>query len=173
MARSNSTLSGCLELMLAIGFWTFLLLHPRVSSIAAIENATMTRRNILNTSPKYCVPRLGAQQGGFLGRLQQAFHLTGRITVAKHVIAGNENFYSGADRWSNRCQVYAAINFDAEIQVPGGPHGCKLTDLLQRPGNKLLPAKTGIDRHHQDIVDEVEHLAEGLHRSRRIDGHAH
>src|ERR1035437_821447 len=70
-ARSNSTLSGCFELRLAIGFWTFLflLLHPRVSSMAAIENAMMTRRNILNTSGKYYVPRLGAQQGGFLGHL--------------------------------------------------------------------------------------------------------
>src|SRR5664279_4211298 len=55
MARSNSTLSGCFELTLAIGFWTFLLLHPKVSSIAAIETAMMTRRNILNTSGKYCV----------------------------------------------------------------------------------------------------------------------
>src|ERR1700687_5936250 len=100
MARSNSALSGCFESMLAIGFWTVLLLlwlHPRVSSMAAIENAMMTRRNILNTSEKYCVLRLGAQQGGFLGRLQQPLHLTGRIAVAKHVTAGNENFYSGTD----------------------------------------------------------------------------
>src|ERR1019366_187224 len=56
---------------------------------------------------------------------------------------------------------------------PGGPHGCQLTDLLQRPRNKLLPAKTWIDRHHQDVVHQVEHLAEGLYRSRRIDDYAH
>src|ERR1039457_6825560 len=104
-ARSYSTLSGCLELMLAIGFWTFLLLHPRVSSFAAIENAMMTRRNILDTSGKYCLPRLGAQQGGFLRSLQQRLHLTGRIAVAKHVAAGNENFHSSANGWSDRCQV--------------------------------------------------------------------
>src|ERR1019366_2679175 len=172
MARSNSTLSGCFESMWAIGFWTFLLLHPRVSSRAAIENATTARRNILNTSGKYCFPRLGAQQGGFLGGLQQRLHLTGGIAVAEHVTAGNENFHSGADRWSNRCQIYAAIDFDSLAQSLGGAHGCQLTDLLQRPRNKLLSAKTRIDRHHQDIVHQVEHLAERLYRSRRIDDYA-
>src|ERR1039457_1115808 len=172
MARSNSTLSGCFESMWAMGFWTFLLLHPRVSSMAAIENAMMTRRNILNTSGKYCFPRLGAQQGGFLGRLQQPLHLTGRIAVAEHVTAGNENFYSGADRRSDRCQIYAAIDFDAVVQSLGGAHGCQLTDLLQRPGNELLPAKTRIDRHHQDIAHQIEHLAECLYRGRRVEDHA-
>ena len=34
-------------------------------------------------------------------------------------------------------------------------------------GNELLPAETGIDRHHQDMVHNVEHLAEGLHRGGR------
>src|SRR5664279_1583 len=172
MARSNSTLSGCLELMLAMGFWTFLLLHPRVSSMAAIENAMMTRRNILNTSGKYCLPRLGAQQSGFLGRLQQRLHLTGRIAVAKHVAAGNENFHSSPNGWSDRCQVHAAIDFNAIVQTLGGAHGCQLADFLQRPGNELLPAKTGIHRHHQDVVHQIEHLAERLHRGGRVEDHA-
>src|SRR5208337_822550 len=49
MARSYSTLSGCLELTLAIGLTDFLLVQPTNTIALAIRTDKRTRRNILAT----------------------------------------------------------------------------------------------------------------------------
>ena len=44
--------------------------------------------------------------------------------------------------------------------------------LCSVDGNKLLCSETWIHRHHQHVVDDVEHFRERLDRGRRIDHHA-
>ena len=39
-------------------------------------------------------------------------------------------------------------------------------------GKERLAAESGIDRHHQDDVDEIEHPRNAFHRRRRIQHHA-
>ena len=40
-------------------------------------------------------------------------------------------------------------------------------DLLQRGRDEGLPAEAGVHRHHQDQVDEVDHVLQRLDRRRR------
>jgi len=44
-------------------------------------------------------------------------------------------------------------------------------NLAQRAGNEFLGAKTGIHRHDQHVVHDVQNLVEHLHGRRRIDHH--
>ena len=46
-----------------------------------------------------------------------------------------------------------------------------LLHFVQRCWDELLRPKPRIHAHHQHIIDNVEHFAEGLDRSRRIDHH--
>src|SRR5208283_1722454 len=99
-------------------------------------------------------------------------NVVARVAVPEDMTAGNKYLHSSARRRAYRLQINTAVDFDAEIHSLGSPHGGQLADLLQRAGNELLPSETRIDGHDQHEIHNVEHFAERLHRSRRIDDHS-
>src|SRR5205807_8549699 len=69
----------------------------------------------------------------------------------------------------DRVQSYTSIYHDAVIQPTVGTELGYTPDLVQSTRNELLGAKTGIYRHYQHVVHDVEHFAEGLNRRGRVD----
>jgi hypothetical protein len=47
----------------------------------------------------------------------------------------------------------------------------KRFDFLQRARNEFLPAESWVHGHHQNVVDDVQHFIEHVHRRCWIDDH--
>src|ERR1700761_9097698 len=111
MARSNSTLSGCLESTFAIGLVTFLLMQPVAASRAApMEIAMSARRNIPTTFSKP-QNQSGSQpweedllttsdpyQGRILRGFQQIPCVARRVAMPEYGTSGDDNLDPGANR---------------------------------------------------------------------------
>src|SRR5215468_1362381 len=137
MARSNSTLSGCLEPTLASGLLTFLLVQPMLSASApsrtivgklrdirtsetgrrrkpSILRADSRRARIRNS--RYTNPfELNLQQSRFGCGLQQLLGICLWIALGEHGVACHQNFCAGADNLGHRIKGDAAVNLDPEM----------------------------------------------------------
>src|SRR5580704_16327163 len=169
MARSNSTLSGCLELTSASGLVAFLLVvQATVSTNPASSATTVIRRDMepreLRTSDSL--------QCSFGGCLEQFSGVASWIACTEHGVARHQNFRSRAHYLCHRIQGNAAIDFNPIMQTAVRPQVRQSADLMYHRRNELLPAKTGIHRHDQHEVDDIQHFGQGFNRSRGIDDHS-
>ena len=106
-----------------------------------------------------------------MGGLQKIFGVNLWIAFAEHGVACDKNFCPGANHVTNGIECDAAIDFDAKIQPAFGTQLAEATDFVERARDEFLAAKAGIDRHHQDVINHVEHLAERVDGRRGIDDH--
>ena len=114
----------------------------------------------------------GTSEGGRAGGFEEFVGVGTDIAVAKDGVARNEEFGAGFDDVRDGFQVHSTIHFNAEIQFAFGAHAGKRSNFVEGIGNEFLAAKAGIDAHHQDVVDEVQHLGQSLNRSGGIQDHA-
>src|SRR5579872_7155725 len=108
IARSNRTLSGCLESTLAMGLVTFLFVQATVIR-STLNNRNVTRLRDISTSKAVSSSENSCQfrasssigrfnqkldllQRGFRRCLQQFSGIGGWIAIAEHRVACNENF---------------------------------------------------------------------------------
>ena len=73
--------------------------------------------------------------------------------------AGDEHVRAGGDDRRRRLGADAAV--DRDVDVAPGDQRLHLRDLLQHRRDEALPAEAGIDGHHQDDVEPVEHILDG------------
>ena len=86
--------------------------------------------------------------------------------------AGDDRGGAGGGRLCRRRRVLAAIDLDHRIEAALRAHRAEAPDLGQHLGQEGLPAKSRIDRHHQDDVAEMQDIFDELRRARRIEHHA-
>src|SRR4029077_3207827 len=91
----------------------------------------------------------------------------GRVTLgpaAEHGGSGDENVCACIDRKSRGLLRDATINFQRDsAPAPGDSLGGRL-DFLQLAVDEFLAAETGIDRHDQNEIDQIEQIVD------RVDG---
>ena len=95
------------------------------------------------------------------------------------VVLGAEDRRAGDDRGGagrgRQCRcflVLAAIDLDHRIEAALGAHLADAPDLGQHLGQEGLAAESGIDRHHQDDVAEMQDILDEFRRARRVDHNA-
>jgi hypothetical protein len=66
-----------------------------------------------------------------------------------------------------------AVHFQVDRVGESGcvDHRTDLGDLRFHRGDVRLPAESGIDRHHQYQIDEIEHVSDRRGRRRRVERH--
>src|SRR6266850_5128943 len=175
MARSNSTLSGCLESTLAIGFTTLLWRHPAENKATISTVAIRILFDIIistSVSVRTWNWFLCVLQCGFRGQFQQLPRVVPGIAFAEYRVSGDQQFHSGVYRVPDGVGADAAIDLDPEIQAALGPHFDQLPHLFQNRRYELLSAKAGVHRHDENMIHHVEHLFEGRNRGGRVQHHA-
>ena len=73
---------------------------------------------------------------------------------------------------SDRIVSDAAVDFDAEIQAHRFAQLGQVGDLVEREGEELLAAETGVDAHDQDMVHHGKDFDQGLDRRGGVDDDA-
>jgi len=104
-----------------------------------------------------------------VGSLQKILSVNLWIAFAEHGVARDKNFCAGADHVANGVECDTAIDLDAEIKPSFRAQVGEPAHFMQGAGNKFLAAEPGIDRHHEDIIHNVEHFCEGVDRGGGID----
>ena len=79
------------------------------------------------------------------------------VRRAEHGGAGDQRVGAGGDHARRRLGRDAAIHRQRDRAARGVDHPAQRRDLRQLRRQECLPAESGIDRHHQDDVDEIEH----------------
>src|SRR5438105_88481 len=181
IARSNSTLSGCLEPTLASGFWTFLLVQAAVRASSSPNSRTTVLRHNIKTPEELVVfavftcPRGSAelslhfQQRGLYRSFQQFLRVTLWIAVTEYSAACHQDFRPGPYHIAHGIQGNTPIDLDPIIQALRLAHLRQPANLVHRAGNELLSAKAWIHRHHQHVIHNVENLSQRFHRGGRVD----
>src|SRR5580692_7410247 len=174
MARSNRTLSGCFESTFAIGLVTFLFVpQAKVKASTLKRRITGIRRDIkLLRTPGLCregslnaslqkKPKqlLNLLQLGFGRRLQKFCSIIRWIAFTEHSVACHQNFRPCLNHLGHSVETNTTIYFDPIIKVLLAPQLRQFANLVQRSWNKLLASESRIHRHHQYIIDDVQHLA--------------
>src|SRR5579885_509274 len=162
MARSNNTLSGCLEPTLERGLLTFLLVQATLQSSAPSRTTTETKRDIRTSGEnlpgcarpgrrRNCSYANGSnfQQRGLGGGFQELLGILFWIAFAEDRVACHQNFSAGAHHLGHGVEGNAAIDLDAEIQAATGPGLGQAAHLVQGVGQKRLSAEAGVHRHDE------------------------
>src|SRR5205823_681847 len=89
IARSNKTLSGCLEPTFASGLVTFLFVQPTARASMHSRITTGIRRDI---TPQKYLSALNFQQCGFSSCLQQFLSVSLWIALTEHRVACHQDF---------------------------------------------------------------------------------
>src|SRR5216684_3500853 len=111
------------------------------------------------------------ERGGARG-FQKFLCVFADVAVAEDGVAGNQEFGAGAHHVGDGIERDAAIHFDAKGQAARFADACEVFHLCQRAANKFLSAKSGIYGHHQDVMDDVQHIVQRMNRSRGINDHS-
>src|SRR5215470_11208319 len=159
IARSNRTLSGCLDPTLASGLETFLFVHAEARRSSSTPNRAIDgiRRDMRPTSEKlwlrvYLIKRcscwqelvLNLQQRSLSCRLKKALSIGFWIAVSEHSVAGHKKFCASTHDIPNRIQCNAPIYLDAIVQPAVGTYLSQTANLLYHPGDELLAPEAGI-----------------------------
>jgi hypothetical protein len=115
--------------------------------------------------------RSGTGHGGGASGVKQLADILANVAVGEDRVSGDEEIGARANHIRNGVEIDAAIDFDAERQAAGFANTRQRFDLTKRAGDKFLRAKTGIHRHHENVVDDVQDLVEGVDRCCGIDDH--
>jgi hypothetical protein len=94
------------------------------------------------------------------------------VAVAEDGIAGDKDFRACLDDVGDGFEVDSTIHFNAEIEFALRAHAGERGDFVQRVGNEFLAPKTGIDAHHQNVMDEVEDFRKRFDRRGGIENYA-
>jgi hypothetical protein len=94
------------------------------------------------------------------------------IAFTEDGVARDQNFGSRPHHYGHRVETNTPIYLNTIAQTTLCPEFGQTANLVDCSGNEFLTAKPRINLHHQYIVGEVEHLAQGVHRRCRIDHHA-
>jgi 23S rRNA (uracil1939-C5)-methyltransferase len=95
------------------------------------------------------------------------------LGVPEERAARDEHVGSRTDGTGDGRRADAAVHLDVEVEAAGRSPRRELGDLGLHRGEVLLPAESRVDGHHQDEVDEVEHVLDrrdggvGVDRDRR------
>src|SRR5579862_7483104 len=83
--------------------------------------------------------------------------------------AGNEHVGAGVHSLARGLRIDAAIDLERDI-ASGFCDACgNRLDLLQLAGDEGLAAEARIDAHHQNQVDQIDEVVDGVDRSPRIE----
>ena len=109
---------------------------------------------------------------GLSGRSQKRACIALRRTSAENGVPGDQQLCSGLDDGGNGVVSHTAVHLDPEVEVEIAAEFDEATDLVQRKGDKLLPAKTRIHTHDEHVVNHGENIDQQIDASGRIDDHA-
>ena len=92
------------------------------------------------------------------------------VPAPEHRGTGDQRIGAGGDHARRGLRRNAAVHLD--VDRPPADHGAQLTDLVDRRRNEALAAEAGIDRHHQNEVDQVDEVLDARSRRARVERHA-
>jgi hypothetical protein len=110
-----------------------------------------------------------ARRNGCIRRLQQAASVPGDITVTEDGVAGDQNLGPSGHDIPDRIESDAAVDLNSKIQPSFLAHTNETAHFVERAPDELLPTKAGVDGHHKDKIDHIQHLGECLDRSGWVD----
>src|SRR6266568_3195806 len=90
---------------------------------------------------------------GFASRSQQRTGVSLRLTGAEHGITGYQQVRTCFDDLNDRVVSHSAVYFNSKCQPQFLPQLSESPNLVQRKGNKTLPAEPWIDAHDKNVVD--------------------
>src|SRR5690606_20273013 len=101
----------------------------------------------------------------------QVGHRVGQaLRVAVEGAPGHQHVGAGGGGGADRVGTDAAVDLDvAVVALDEDRH---LGDLLLHGGDVGLAAEARVHGHHQDEVAQVDDVADGVDRGRRVEGHA-
>src|SRR5437667_10650755 len=85
--------------------------------------------------------------------------------MSEHRVARHQNFCPRTDHIPNRIQRNSPIYFNTIAQSPLISQVSQPANLVHRPRNELLPAKSRIHRHYEHVIGNVENLAQRINGS--------
>src|SRR5690242_11887471 len=71
-----------------------------------------------------------------------------RVGFSENRGSGDDNLNPGGDHRLNVFPIDAAVDLDADVQLPLDDHLAQPSNFIERLRNERLPAETRIHRHH-------------------------
>jgi hypothetical protein len=114
----------------------------------------------------------GAGEGGGTGGFEELRGVGANVAVTEDGVARNEKFGPRFDDIGDSLEIDAAVDFNAKIEFAFGAHADKCGDFVEGIWNEFLAAESGIDAHHEHVVNEVENFGKHFHGSSGIEDDA-
>src|ERR1051325_1054832 len=156
--------------VIAIAWMTVPVTTPRRA--AALLNAMVAADRIPRSAPSmsFAGPVLGrfpARQRARVADRRDVGAIILRLAATEYGGAGDQHVGAGAGDERRSLGRDAAI--DLEVDRPAADQCAQPRDFLRRPRDEGLAAEAGIDRHHEDQVDQVDHVLDRAFRRARIE----
>ena len=92
------------------------------------------------------------------------------VGISEERATGYQDVGAGRCRSGNRVRADPAVHLDVDVAATADHELTQLRDLGLHGRDVGLATETRVHRHHEHHVDQIEHVADGVNRCRRVDG---